>query len=129
MNSLAKFGEDPIVSFGDIPQSIFVNNFSRVKMDQTTSNSCCFCHKTFKSLGNHYKGCPDRNGECYQHLLSKKTLAKKQHGKARKAPCPKCGKMFLRLETHLRGVLYDGYYHFSITQYAHINDSARILIR
>ena len=102
MTSLAKFGENPIVSFGDIPLPIFCNYFSRAEMDQTTSNSCCFCHKTFKSLGNHYKGCPERKGECYQHLLSKKTLAKRQYVKAKKAPCPKCGKMFLRLETHLR---------------------------
>ena len=71
-------------------------------MDQHTSNCCCFCHKTFKSLGKHYKGCPKRDGKDYQHLLSKKTITKKQSSKAKKVPCPICNKKFLRLETHLR---------------------------
>ena len=71
-------------------------------MDPAQSNHCCFCHKDFKSVGNHYKNCPERNGKDYQHLLSDKTLAKKRSEKTKKVPCPKCGKQFLRLETHLR---------------------------
>ena len=60
---------------------------------------CCFCQKTFKGLEIHYKGCPERHGADYHHLLSEKTKAKKQSGKAKKAPCPKCDKHFLQLET------------------------------
>ena len=71
-------------------------------MDQSTLKGCCFCHNTFKSLGNHYKGCPERNGADYQHLLSQRTLDNKSKGKAKKLPCPKCGKRFIRLEAHLR---------------------------
>ena len=71
-------------------------------MDQSSSKHCCFCLKTFKSLGNHYKGCPERNGADYQHLLSQRTLDNKFRGKAKKVPCPKCGKLFIRLEAHLR---------------------------
>ena len=52
-----------------------------------------------KALITTIKGGHERKGECYQHLLSKKTL---QYGKAKKAPCPKCGNMFLWFETHLR---------------------------
>ena len=68
-------------------------------MDQS---QCCFCQKSFQKVGNHYKNCPERKGKCYQHLLSKKTVLKKNGKAKKKAPCPKCGKMFLRLETHLR---------------------------
>ena len=73
-----------------------------LEMDQSSSNCCCFCRKSFKSLGNHYKGCPERNGADYQHLLSQRTLDNKSKGKAKKLPCPKCGKRFIRLEAHLR---------------------------
>ena len=71
-------------------------------MDQSTLKCCCFCQKCFRSLGNHYKGCPERHGAEYQHLLSPGTLANKARGKVKKLPCPKCGKRFTRLETHLR---------------------------
>ena len=71
-------------------------------MDESFGNCCCFCHKSYTSLGNHYKGCPKRNGADYQHLLSFRTLANKSKGKAKKEHCPKCGKSFIRLETHLR---------------------------
>ena len=69
-------------------------------MDQAVIQECCFCHKAFERIGNHYKYCPKRDGKDFQHLLSQKTLAKKEKGK--KVACPKCGKLFLRLETHLR---------------------------
>lgn len=69
-------------------------------MDQTSSNA--YCHKTFISIENHYKGCAERNGADYQHLLSKRTLDNTSNGKARKFPCPKCGKRFIHLEAHLR---------------------------
>ena len=102
VTSLAKFGLFPQATFGlrNLPSS---DTFSQVwRMDLPQESCCCFCQKPFKRLGNHYKGCPERHGADYQHLLSEKTTAKKQNGKAKKAPCPKCGKCFLRLETHLR---------------------------
>ena len=71
-------------------------------MDQSALQCCSFCQKCFKSLGNHYKGCPERHGADYQHLLSQGTLSNKARGKPKKLPCPKCGKRFIRLETHLR---------------------------
>ena len=71
-------------------------------MDPAPDNCCCFCHKVFRCVGNHYKNCPECNSQDYQHLMSAKTIAKKKNGKAKKVPCPKCGKAFLRLETHLR---------------------------
>ena len=37
----------------------------------------------------------------YQHLLSQKTLEKKNN-KQKKSTCPKCGKSFLRLDTHIQ---------------------------
>ena len=69
-------------------------------MDSVTSNTCPFCQKVFVRVGNHLKGCPQRKGRDYDHLLSKKTLSKRN--KVRKEACPKCGKLYLRLETHLR---------------------------
>ena len=71
-------------------------------MDQSTLQRCSLCQKCFRSLGNHYKGCPERHGADYQHLLSQGTLTNKARGKTKKLPCPKCGKLFSRLETHLR---------------------------
>lgn len=71
-------------------------------MGQPALNYCYFCHKSFKTLGNHYKGCPERNGADCEHLLSHRTLENKSRGKAKKLTCPKCGKRLTRLETHLR---------------------------
>ena len=71
-------------------------------MDQPSTNRCCFCNKSYRSLGNHYKGCPGRNGADYQHLLAQGTLADKSRSKPDRQTCPKCGKRFIRLETHLR---------------------------
>ena len=69
-------------------------------MDRPTTECCPFCKKQFKKLGNHYKGCPERNGRDYNHLLSQKTLAKKCV--TQKTTCPKCGKKCTRIDTHLR---------------------------
>ena len=71
-------------------------------MDQSALQYCSFCQKCFKNLGNHYKGCPERHGADYQHLLSQGTLSNKARGKLKKLQCPKCGKRFTHLETHLR---------------------------
>ena len=98
---MAKFGLFPQATFG-LRNLSSSDTFSQVwRMDLPQESCCCFCQKPFKYLGNHYKGCPERHGADYQHL-SEKTTAKKHNGKAKKAPCPKCGKCFLRLETHLR---------------------------
>ena len=65
------------------------------------SKSCPFCNNAFKKLGNHLAHCPDRNGRDYNHLLSQKTLDNKS-GKKPKETCPKCGRKFSRLDTHLK---------------------------
>ena len=65
------------------------------------SRACPFCLQVFARLGNHLKGCPQRQGRDYTHLLSQKTLSKNT-SKAKKMPCPKCGIKFERLDTHLR---------------------------
>ena len=71
-------------------------------MSQSTlSKYCPFCNKAFKKLGNHLAHCPDRNGRDYNHLLSQKTLDIKS-GKKPKEICPKCGRKFSRLDTHLK---------------------------
>ena len=61
---------------------------------------CCFCHKAFKKVGAHYKSCPERKGQSFQHLLAEKTINSRH--KSKKTACPKCGKLFLRLDTHLK---------------------------
>ena len=78
----------------------FFQFFAPQTRDSVTSNTCPFCQKVFVRVGNHLKGCPQRKGRDYDHLLSKKTLSKRN--KVRKEACPKCGKLYLRLETHLR---------------------------
>jgi len=74
-----------------------VQLFCHLTMDLSP---CCFCQKSFKKLGAHYRSCPERNGEDYEHLLSVKTRYNRQ--KSQKSPCPNCGKFFLRLDTHLK---------------------------
>ena len=71
-------------------------------MDQETLRCCPFCQKRYKKPGNHYKSCPERNGRDYEHLLSQKTIAKKNPKPLKKKACPRCGGKFERLETHLR---------------------------
>ena len=69
--------------------------------DITPAQSTCpFCELSLKRLGNHLPHRKHRDGRDYQHLLSQKTLSKKN--KSRKQPCPTCKKLFLRLDTHLR---------------------------
>ena len=70
-------------------------------MDSRPSKTCLFCNKVYTRLGNHYKYCPERNGKEYEHLLSQKTLDIRQKT-VKKLPCPNCGKLFKRLENHLR---------------------------
>ena len=65
-----------------------------------TSKQSPFCNRVFVRLGNHLKHCPERQGQEYDHLLSQKTIQKRVV-KRRRTPCPKCGKMFERLDTHL----------------------------
>ena len=70
-------------------------------MDQSTLyKTCPFCNKDYKKLGIHLTHCPDRNGRDFEHLLSQKTLDKRS-GKKTKETCPKCGKKFDHLDTHL----------------------------
>ena len=69
--------------------------------ESTTSNPCPFFEKGFVRLGNHLKHCPQRQGRDYEQFLSQKTLLKKQK-RQKKESCPKCGKLFERLDTHLR---------------------------
>lgn len=68
---------------------------------QTSQLQCPFCEATFKRLGCHIYKCPKREGRDYYQYLSQKTLNKKK-GKATKKACPKCNKMFSRLDTHLK---------------------------
>jgi len=63
--------------------------------------SCPFCGKEFRGLGNHLPHCKDRQGRDYSIYLAQKTLEKKSKKGSRKA-CPKCHKMFVRLDTHLK---------------------------
>ena len=63
-------------------------------------STCPFCELHFRKLGNHLPHCKHRDGREYGHLLSQKTLAKRS--KSRKQPCPRCNRLFLRLDTHLR---------------------------
>ena len=48
-------------------------------------------------LGKTLKHCPQRQGRDYEQFLSQKTLLRRK----KKEPCPKCGKLFERLDTHL----------------------------
>ena len=66
------------------------------------SKSCPFCLKAFSGLGIHLKHCSQRCGRDYQVYLSHKTIQKKVHQKSKKKPCGNCGKLFSRLDSHLR---------------------------
>ena len=63
--------------------------------------NCPFCGNEFRGLGNHLPHCKDRQGRDYSMYLAQKTLEKKSKKVSRKA-CPKCHKMFVRLDTHLK---------------------------
>ena len=63
---------------------------------------CCpFRNTAFKRLGNHLPHCPERRGRDYSSLLSINTLQKRNKASC-KGPCPVCGKVFARFDTHLR---------------------------
>ena len=64
-------------------------------------NPCPFCKRCYKKLGNHLKYCSERDGRDYQAYLSQKTLSKRSNT-SKKKPCGKCGRLFYRLDTHLR---------------------------
>ena len=85
------------LSYSSFLFSCSTNKMADITPAQTT---CPFCEKSFRKLGLHLAHCKQRDGRDYQHLLSQKTLAKKR--KSKKQLCPSCGKLFLRLDTHLR---------------------------
>ena len=95
------WGESVRVPFASLSvRGTFV--ISHLNMEQSaTSNHCPFCGKEFVRVGNHLKHCPQRQGREYNHLLSQKTLQKKTV-KQKREKCPKCEKLFDRLDTHLR---------------------------
>ena len=62
---------------------------------------CPFCAKPFKGLGDHLRHCKQRDGRDYQAYLSEKTRKKLGTG-SKKKTCSRCGKAFVRLDTHLR---------------------------
>ena len=67
----------------------------------TSYKPCPFCAKPFKGLGNHLRHCKQRDGRDYQAYLSEKTRKKLGTG-SKKKTCSRCGKAFVRLDTHLR---------------------------
>ena len=70
-------------------------------MASTTHLSTCpFCNGSYLQLGKHLPHCKQRDGRDYTHLLSAKTLQKRSLSK--KSECPKCHRLFKRLDTHLR---------------------------
>lgn len=76
--------------------------FCHLNMAQSAiSKQCPFCEGVFLRLGSHLKYCPERQGQEYDYLLSQKTIQNRE-GKRSRTPCPNCGKLFARLDTHLR---------------------------
>ena len=64
---------------------------------------CPFCNSSFRRLGSHLSKCRMRQGRDYSMYLSQRTLDnRRSRDKPKKAKCPKCQKLFIRLETHLR---------------------------
>ena len=64
-------------------------------------STCPFCNASYLQLGKHLPHCKKRNGRDYSHLLSVKTLQKRFQSK-KKTECPKCHRLFKRLDTHFR---------------------------
>ena len=56
-------------------------------------NTCPFCGKTFKQLGQHLHRCPERRGRNYQQFLKTSKSVN---------VCPGCHKVFKRLDLHLK---------------------------
>ena len=71
-----------------------------VQKSSVLLTACPFCEKSFKRHGNHLAYCKERQGRDYSAYLSKKTLDKRSTSSKRS--CPKCHRMFLRLDTHLK---------------------------
>ena len=72
------------------------------EVSQPPPKNCCpFCNGTFLRVGNHLPHCPQRNGRDYAMYLSQKTLMNRA-GSSKKKQCPNCGKLFIRLDTHLK---------------------------
>ena len=69
-------------------------------LPRNTLSCCLFCYKDFKKLGIHLKHCSKRECRDYSSYLSQKILRKKIPNKS--TPCPSCGNLFTRLDTHLR---------------------------
>ena len=55
----------------------------------------------YRKVGNHLPHCKERNGRDYSQHLAPKTLKKKAQS-LKKTKCPKCDKLFVRLDVHLR---------------------------
>ena len=71
-------------------------------MASTSDHSTCpFCNGSYLKLGTHLPHCRERDGRDYTHLLSAKTLRKRFQSK-KKSECPKCHRLFKRLDTHFR---------------------------
>jgi hypothetical protein len=56
-------------------------------------NTCPFCGKFFKQLGQHLYRCPERHGRDYHQFLKTSTVGN---------VCPGCHKFFKRLDLHLK---------------------------
>ena len=65
-------------------------------LSQTRTNLCPFCDQLF---GNHLPHCKQRCGREYSSLLAKNRVAP---ARSCRGTCPKCGRLFQRLDTHLR---------------------------
>ena len=63
-------------------------------------NTCPYCRKQYKRVRNHLPYCKERGDRDYSAYLAKNTLAKRKRASTRKA-CPKCHRLFTRLDTHL----------------------------
>lgn len=72
-------------------------------ISQDYQKPCPFCNSSFRRLGSHLSKCRMRQGRDYSMYSSQRTLDnRRSRDKPRKAKCPKCQKLFIRLETHLR---------------------------
>ena len=67
----------------------------------TDLSTCPFCNGSYSQLGKHLPHCKERDGRDYTHLLSAKTLQKRSQSK-KKTKCPKCHRLFKRLDIHFR---------------------------
>ena len=76
--------------------------FFPLKMTVPETKLCPFCSCEFVRLGNHLPHCRERKGD-YSEFLSSATRKKAANiKKSKKCLCPRFGKLFKRLDTHLR---------------------------